>query len=97
MAQADKVVVTRRFRLEGGDAGLVMASMREARLRTGKTRAEFAQAINRKSSSRPLQLGEGSIESYEVGYAMPVADVFLAALDMGGLDLRHVLTRFVYG
>jgi hypothetical protein len=95
MAQADNVVHG-RFRLDADDAGLVMASMREARLRTGKTREEFAQAINGRSG-RPLALGAGSIEAYEVGFAQPVADVLLIALGLGGMDLRAVLTRWLYG
>lgn len=89
-------VVHGRFRFDADDAGLVMATMREARLRTGKTREEFAQAVNAKSG-RPLQLGAASIESYETGYALPVADVFLITLALAGLDLPSLLSRFLYG
>lgn len=94
MTQAENVVHG-RFRLDGDAAGLVMATMREARLRSLMTREEFAQAINRKSG-RPLDLGEGSVLAYEVGYAQPVADVLLIAVALGGLDLALILQRFVY-
>lgn len=94
---AERKVVHGRFRLDACDSGLVMASMRTARLRTGKTRAEFAAEINRKSRSRPLELGAGSIESYETGFAVPVADVLLIALAIGGLDLWPLMQSFVYG
>lgn len=95
MAQAENVVHG-RFRLDADDAGLVMAAIREARIRSGMTRAEFAGAINR-ANGRRVALGAGSVEAYEMGGALPVADVLLVALSLGGLDVRHVLRRWLYG
>lgn len=95
MAQ-NAVVVTGRFSYSGDDAGLVMATTREARLRTGESREEFARTVNRRAK-RPLQLGAGSIEAYETGYAQPVADVWMIILAVGGMDVAGILTRWLYG
>ena len=71
-----------------------MQVMREARRRTGMSRAQFARAIQRRSTS-PLPIRESSIRAYEEGIAVPVTNVWHHALALAGLESRPFLERWL--
>jgi len=73
---------------------LIAQVMGEARRRTGMNRAQFARAINQTVDQNP-GLRDTSIEAYEDGAAIPIADVYHGALALAGLDVRDLLTRFL--
>jgi len=76
------------------EEALIMQVMREARRRTGMSRADFARAIQRRST-HPLPIREGSIRAYEEGIAVPVTNVWHHALALAGLDSRVFLERWL--
>jgi len=76
------------------EEALIMQVMREARRRTGMSRADFARAIQRRSTY-PLPIREGSIRAYEEGIAVPVTNVWHHALALAGLDSRAFLERWL--
>ena len=76
------------------EEALIMQVMREARRRTGMSRADFARAIQRRSTG-PLPIREGSIRAYEEGIAVPVTNVWHHALALAGLDSRAFLERWL--
>lgn len=76
------------------EEALIMQVMREARRRTGLSRADFARAIQRRSTS-PLPIREGSIRAYEEGIAVPVTNVWHHALALAGVDSRAFLERWL--
>ena len=78
------------------EEALIMQVMREARRRTGMSRAEFARAIQRRSTS-PLPIRESSIRAYEEGIAVPVTNVWHHALALAGLESRPFLERWLDG
>ncbi|HKA10004.1 MAG TPA: hypothetical protein VKI99_05990 [Candidatus Dormibacteraeota bacterium] len=76
------------------EEALIMQVMREARRRTGMSRAEFARAIQRRSTS-PLPIRDSSIRAYEEGIAVPVTNVWHHALALAGVDSRAFLERWL--
>ena len=76
------------------EEALIMQVMREARRRTGMSRARFARAIQRRSTS-PLPIRESSIRAYEEGIAVPVTNVWHHALALAGVDSRAFLQRWL--
>lgn len=76
------------------EEALIMQAMREARRRTGMSRAEFARAIQRRSTS-PLPIRESSIRAYEDGIAVPVTNVWHHALALAGVESRPFLERWL--
>lgn len=67
-----------------------MHVMREARRRTGMSRADFALAIQRRSNGS-LPMREGAIRAYEDGIAVPVTNVWHHALALAGVDSKPFL------
>ena len=67
-----------------------MHVMREARRRTGMSRADFALAIQRRSNGS-LPMREGAIRAYEDGIAVPVTNVWHHALALAGMDAKPFL------
>ena len=76
------------------EEALIMQVMREARRRTGMSRAQFARAIQHRSTS-PLPIRESSIRAYEEGIAVPVTNVWHHALALAGLESRPFLERWL--
>ncbi|HKA48475.1 MAG TPA: hypothetical protein VKK19_02660 [Candidatus Dormibacteraeota bacterium] len=76
------------------EEALIMQVMREARRRTGMSRAQFARAIQRRSTS-PLPIRESSIRAYEEGIAVPVTNVWHHAMALAGVDSRAFLERWL--
>ena len=76
------------------EEALIMQVMREARRRTGMSRADFARAIQRRST-HPLPIREGSIRAYEEGIAVPVTNVWHHALALAGVESRTFLERWL--
>jgi len=73
---------------------LIAQVMGEARRRTGMNRAQFARAINQTVDRNPGLL-DTSIEAYEDGAAIPIADVYHGALALAGVNVRDLLSRFI--
>lgn len=76
------------------EEALIMQVMREARRRTGMSRADFARAIQRRSGNS-LPIREGSIRAYEEGIAVPVTNVWHHALALAGVESRAFLERWL--
>lgn len=77
------------------DHGLIAAAMREARYRTGLDPDAFALRINLKAKRLGLALNGHVIRAYEQGESIPVADVFLTALEIGELPLLATLREWL--
>ena len=87
-------VVRLRLSESCSDETLIMHVMREARRRTGMSRADFAMAIQRRSNGS-LPMREGAIRAYEEGLAVPVTNVWHHALALAGLDARPFLVSWL--
>jgi hypothetical protein len=83
-------VIRLRLSESCSEEALIMHVMREARRRTGMSRADFALAIQRRSNGS-LPMREGAIRAYEDGIAVPVTNVWHHALALAGVDAKPFL------
>jgi len=87
-------VIRLRLSESCSEDALIMHVMREARRRTGMSRADFAAAIQRRSNGS-IPMREGAIRAYEEGLAVPVTNVWHHALALAGLDSRPFLVSWL--
>lgn len=82
------------FVRERSYGALAMTAMRWSRARSGLSPVAFALAVNREMS-RNARIDADAIEAYEAGTSIPVADTYLAALAVGGLDVALAVANWL--